>query len=356
MRGILRPTAYSGTGAVRTGLVLGLLLWSAALPGSRHAHGVQAAAPTPAPEPQRWAILVTGVTGDPELQEEYLGQMRTLAGTLVESMQFARENIFVLFDDPAKDPGLIRYRSTRENLEKAGREIAARAGGEDLVFVFLGGHGSHDQAGYKLNLVGPDPTAEEVAGILYSIPAGRFVVVNATNCSGASMAAFAGRGRIVATATRSGSEKNRTHMGTYFIEGLVNNTADADKNGRVSVFEAFAYAAGAVAEHYTRTGNLQTEHPMLDDNGDGRGHAEPGPDNGDGMLARSTYLDAGDPLLRGGTLTAEERKLAAEAAALEKRVEELRYAKADMPAAEYERKLEELLLKLAEIHEKLRKK
>jgi hypothetical protein len=304
----------------------------------------------------RWAILVAGISGDPALQEVFLKEIVRLRTILEEQLSFDRQRVIALFDDPAKAPDAIQFKSTRENLEKVGKDLAGRVGKDDLVFVFLLGHGSADGKSYKLNLVGRDPTADELAGMLYRIPAQRFVVVNTTTCSGASVDALSQPGKIIVTATKSGSEKNQTHMGGFFIEALENNNADQDKNGRVSILEAFNYAVLKVEERYDKEGNLQTEHPVLDDNGDVKASAKPSPENGDGFLARTTYLDAGSGLPANAALSPGEQALVREAQELEKKIEALKYDKPNLSETEYEQKLEALLLQLAEINAKLRKK
>jgi hypothetical protein len=226
-------------------------------------------------------------------------------------------------------------------------------GGEDLVFVFIEGHGSYDGKVYKLNLVGPDPTALDLATMLYSIPAKHFVVVNATNCSGGSLPELSQKGKIVITSTKSGMEKNQTHMGQYFIEALKNNAADSDKNGRVSMMEAFLYASQKVEDYYTSEGNLRTEHAVLDDNGDALGQSNPSPESGDGLLARTTFLDTEASTPVKGSWTPEQQKLALEAQELMKQIEALKYKKPEMTDSEYEKKLEDLLLKLARINANL---
>ena len=47
--------------------------------------------------------------------------------------------------------------------------------------------------------------------------------------------------------------------------------ADRDKNGRTSVWEAFAYASQQVRRWYEQRGQLATERALIDDNGDGVG-------------------------------------------------------------------------------------
>jgi hypothetical protein len=302
----------------------------------------------------RWAILLSGVSGDPELQKEYLKEIQDLHSTLVNSLGFPRSQIAVLFDDPSKDTGLIQQKSTRENLLAVCSKLASQVQKEDLVFVFIEGHGDYDGKIYKLNLVGLDPTADDLSAILYAIPAQHFIVVNATNCSGGSIPALSQKGKIIVSATKSGMEKNLTHFGRYFAEAFKDNAADSDKNGRVSILEAFSYARQKVEKYYDNEGNLQTEHAVLDDNGDAQAQSKPAPENGEGLLARNTFLDAGVRSDAQANRTPEQQKLAIDAQDLESQIEAIKYAKGKMPEAEYEKKLEELLLKLARINAKLK--
>jgi hypothetical protein len=303
----------------------------------------------------RYAILLVGKSADTDLQKRYLEEIRKLHSLLIGPLGFPQDHIEVLFDDPQMDPKLIRYQSTREDLEKACLDLSKRVQKADLVFVFIEGHGSFDGKTYKLNLVGPDPTASELASILYSIPAGCFVVVNATNCSGGSLPELSAKGKIVITATKSGMENNLTHMGEYFVEALENKAADSNKDDRVSVLEAFSYTNQKVRDYYDKLGQLPTEHSILDDNGNGEGRSDLSPESGEGLLARTTFFDDGSLLEASKTAGPEQRELELEARELERQIETLKYRKAEMPPSDYENKLEELLLKLARINAKLQK-
>jgi len=304
----------------------------------------------------RWALLLSGISGDASLKNAYFGQLMELRSILVETFGFESDKVTLLFEDPALAPQHIRGKSSREDLEQSCRALADRARGTDLVFVFITGHGSFDRGTYKLNLVGPDITGDDLAALIYSIPAARFVVVNSTSASGGSIPALTHPGAVLVTATKSGNEKNRTYAGQYFIEALKDNQADVDKDGRVSILEAFNYAAARVADHYERDGHLQTEHPVLEDDGDGQAQAEPGPSNGEGLVARITYLDLPSLGSTGPALSDEERQLRNEIETLQRQIEELKYAKSRLTEEEYERRLEALLLQLAEKNAKLRKK
>jgi hypothetical protein len=303
----------------------------------------------------RWAILVAGISGEPELRAELLKELTKLRAVLVETLGFRKDRLFLLSDAAASDPALNLVQPTMANLSRVCLEISRQAQPGDLVFIYIAGHGSSDDREYKLNLVGPDPTAEELAGLFYSIPARRFIIANTTSASGASLPALSREGEIVITATRSGSERNRTHLGAYFIEALADPASDADHNGRTSIVEAFTYAARKVAEYYAKEGSLQTEHPVLVDNGDSKAQARSAPEEGAWALARITYLDAGPPRITRERMSADEETLVRSARSLEEEIEVLKGAKARMPETEYEKRLEELFLRLAEINARLRK-
>jgi len=308
----------------------------------------------PAADP-RWAILVFGSSGDPELQQRYIKELSDLRGLLEGPLGMPHSQVYALFDDLKASPAQIQHLSTKENLAKVCKEIAGRSGADGTVFVFLEGHGSFDGKTYKLNLVGPDPTAEELAAILYSVPAQRFLVVNNTSCSGASVEALSGKGKIVVAATKSGNERIVTRLAGYFIEAFADNNADVDKNSRVSIFEAFDYAAHQVEVYYTKEGSLPTEHPVLNDNGDGQTLSLADAEGRSNLLARTSYLDRGSPLLAGGS-SPESQAWDKEAQSLEKQIEVLKSAKDELSEEEYMKRLEGLLLKLADVQARLRKK
>ncbi|MBV9266407.1 MAG: hypothetical protein JO061_09590, partial [Acidobacteriaceae bacterium] len=97
---------------------------------------------------------------------------------------------------------------SRQRLQILFNELSGTVQAGDAFTVLLLGHGTFDGTEYKFNIPGPDVTATELASWMNRIPATRQLVVNMTSCSGASLAAFAKRNRIVITATKSGNERN----------------------------------------------------------------------------------------------------------------------------------------------------
>jgi hypothetical protein len=189
-------------------------------------------------------------------------------------------------------------------------------------------------------------TPADFKPMLKSLPAKHMVFVNTASASGPFLAELSAPGRTIVTATRSGAERFATLFGGQFIDALMSDAADADKNRRISVLEAFNAARVGVARAYEQEGIMLTEHPLLDDSGDGRGSLDPTIDGQNGRIASilslGTYASSEplpvDPALRARY---EERH------ALERRVEGLKLLKTGMEPAHYAAELEKLLTDLA---------
>ena len=106
------------------------------------------------------------------------------------------------------------------------------------VYIVLLGHGSFDGRNARFNLPGPDMGPADFNAALKALPTKQIVFVNTSSSSGPFVEAMSAPGRTIITATRSGAEQFATLFGGYFIDALASDTADADKNRRVSVLEA----------------------------------------------------------------------------------------------------------------------
>ena len=161
-------------------------------------------------------------------------------------------------------------RSTAENVRRVLGDLRRRVTGSDTLLLVLLGHGTYDGIDAKFNLVGPDLSAAEWKDALDGL-AGRVVIVNTTESSFPFLEQLSSRGRVVITATDSAAQRFATVFPEYFIRSLVDGSSDFDKNGRVSILEAFNAASAGVKQHYEQRGQLSTERPLLDDDGDGTG-------------------------------------------------------------------------------------
>jgi hypothetical protein len=288
-------------------------------------------------------LIVVGLAGDPEHGELFAKWGSALADASAK-VGVARDRVIYLADAKG-ETGKANGRATREEIEKALAGFAKAATPDDVVYVVLFGHGSYDGQTARFNLPGRDMTPADFNMLLRKVP-GRVVFVNTSSSSGPFVEELSGPGRAIITATRSGAEQFTTLFGGYFVEAFSTESADADKNGRISMLEAFQYARAEVTRAYEREGLLATEHAMLDDNGDKTGTQTPSPTGADGKLAAGLSLGSAadaaplpdDPKLR--ALYLERRDL-------ERRVESLRLLKDSMPPAKYASELERLVTDLA---------
>jgi hypothetical protein len=311
-------------------------------------------------DPNKFALIVAGVGGEEAYKKKFTAQALRLREVLTGQLGFAEKNVYLLTEvaaagaeDGARESDAVASkRATADEVRNAFAAIKSAANAESLVLVVMIGHGSFDNQQAKFNLVGPDLTAKDYAGLLGSLPGKRAVFVNCASSSGEFIKPLSAEGRIVITATRSGNEQNATVFAEHFIAGLTDFAADADKNGRVSLLEAFNYATKLTADWYKQKNRLATEHALIDDNGDGVGHEEA--TAGDGALAKTVYLDSKQLEEAGGD--AELTKLINRRQQLEEAVEKLKAHKSEMKQEEYDAELERLLVELATVNQEIKKK
>ncbi len=334
--------AVDGLGAIPRGLVVMVTLLGAALLG-----GVM-----PAAAQSTHLVVIVGVGGDDEHRDRFHEWAVTLVDAAANEFGLPSERIDYLGEKVERDPERIDARSSRENIEQTLARVARDAAANDTVMIVLIGHGTSSAEGPKFNVQGRDPTAFDFGVLLEGFPSQRIVFVHTGTASGEFVAALSGPRRTIVTATKTGRERNDTMFGGYFVEAFNgNDDADLDKDGRVSMLEAYTYARRQVAQLYENDGLLLTEHALLDDNGDGEGSYEPNPAEADGAIARTLFLAPrrGEAAARSAEVagSAELQALYAERVALEARIDVLRASKATMDEAQYEQQLETLMIALA---------
>jgi len=281
-------------------------------------------------------LVITGVSGDDEHAKQFHSWATKLIDTAKTKDGVPDANIVYLAEKPDVDPARIRGRSTKENVEKAVAELAAKARPDDQVVIVLIGHGSFDGKVAAFNLPGPDLTAADWALLLTKLSAQKLAFVNTASSSGAFMASVAAPGRTIVTATKTGGERNEPRFGEFFVEAFGDPAADADRNGHVSVLEAFNYANNKVTKAYEQAGLLRTEHAAIDDGSDGK-------------LAATQFLTAhpADGGLQVDLTEPGMRALLADREAIQKQIDALKLQKDALDPPRYNQEMEKLLTELA---------
>jgi hypothetical protein len=287
-------------------------------------------------------VTVAGLGGEPDYEQRFTANAMDLDKVFKSA---TGAHVFTL----------TGKQSTKAKLSEVMGQVAREAKAEDDLVVTLIGHGSFDGVEYKFNLVGPDVSAAELAGLCDKVAAKRQLIVDTTSASGGAVAALERSGRAVVVATKSGTEKNATVFARYWVEALQDPTADTDKSDSISALEAFAYADRKTAEFYTSQKRLATEHAEFEDTGKGEAVRSSVAATGrEGALMGSlTVVRIGaaqaamnDPAKRDLMMKKEE---------LEQKVDALKYQKAAMEPGEYKKELTAALVELAKVQAELDK-
>ena len=289
-------------------------------------------------------IVVVGAPGESTFGDQFT----VWAKQWQQAAQKAGAQSFILGLDtnsPAAD---------REALEKKLADEPKES--QEELWLVLIGHGTFDGREAKFNLRGPDLTSSNLSAWLkpFKRP---LAIIDASSSSAPFLKDLSAPGRVLITATRSGSEQNFARLGQYLAEAIADPAADLDKDGQTSLLEAWLTAARRTAEFYQTEGRLATEHSLLDDNGDGLGtpsdwfrgvRAVKKAKEGaalDGLRANQLHLVRS---------LSEEQMPAAQRARrdeLEREVAALRDRKSQMGEDEYYAKLETLLVEMAELYQ-----
>lgn len=225
------------------------------------------------------AIIICGLSGDADHHQQFAQTMIRFRDGLVSGFQFRPEEIEILFGDEAADGDdeVIRTaaKATREEIQQRIQSLRERSQPNDAVWVIVLGHSHYDGRQSWFNLPGPDLHQAEFAKLFEGLAAREQVFLITTPTSGFAIKPLSAKGRIVITATEADWETNETEFPHEFARILsalaTEENLDADKDGRITVFDLYITTVRTLAQSYVERELLSTEHALLDDDGDGRG-------------------------------------------------------------------------------------
>ncbi|MFP6617772.1 MAG: hypothetical protein VB877_00385 [Pirellulaceae bacterium] len=310
-----------------------------------------------------WITLSVVVAGEPE--SPCLVLVTGAAGTAEYASQF--DQWATRWQAAAQKAGLQFKRigasktatDDRQQLQDYLKQISQKSASP--LWIVLIGHGTYAAKQAKFNLHGPDITATELNAWLKPLQR-PIAIINCASSSGPFINRLSGKNRVIVTATNSGFENNYAGLGQYLSETISDTAADLDKDGQVSLLEAFILASGRVDEFYRQNGRLATEHGLVDDNGDTLGtpanwfrgvigqKKAKGANQLDGLRANQFHIIVSD---EEKTLTVELRNRRND---LERQLTELREKKNEFAEEDYFHSLENICLELARIYQQVETK
>ncbi len=290
------------------GVVVGALV--ALLSASAHAQSTR-------------ALIISGVSGEPRLAQQFEHDATAIRDALAK--RFGAATV-VLTEGSTP-------RSDKATITQALQSLAGISKPGDQVLIVLIGHGSAQGGDVRFNIPGPDITADELARALQALDKHQVAVVVATSSSGAFISPLNGAGRVIITATKSGGQNEEVVFGSHFAKALSEDVADINKDGAVSLTEAFEYSKTEVARFYKQHNRIATEQATLTGAG------------AEGFVLRAPRSKSNDPLLQ---------RLYSERAILEQRITAHKAKKSSLRIDVYEAELERMLIQLATVERQIR--
>ena len=313
------------------------------------------ALPALALQAQTRLIVISGLGGEPKYSQSFAQWSKALAEAGRSRFGLPESAIIWLGEDSVTKSPLYRGRATRVNIERALESVARSAGAKDQVVIVLIGHGGGEGENTRISLPGPDLTGADFARLLARFPTQRIAFINLTSGSGDIMRVLAGPRRIIVTATKSAFERNESRFAEHFVTALASSGADADKDDRVSILEAFRFAVAETKRFYETESRLATEHAQLDDDGDGTGTAAPDGRSGDGVQARRFFLDVSTTAAQAVVDNPRLAALYREQDIRREQIDSLRKRESQMAPAAYENALEKLVGAFADAAKEIRR-
>jgi hypothetical protein len=312
----------------------------------------------PRPDTQKFAVIFGGAAADETYQAQFRQWTLKLQEILVRDYGYPADHVTLLLGRGDPETPTIAGPCRLETVLAAMERLRKKVQAGDQITVFFVGHGTSDDQDAKFVIAGPDITGAKFADILEGFPDQDLAVVNTTSSSHPFCSALSAPGRVIVCATRSAAERYDTIFARFLLAALERHAADRDKNRRVSLFDTFLFVRQKVKAWYADQNRLPSEHPTLDDNGDGRLQTDPDPARNDGGLAQIAEIDTLTTLLpqaiAAGPALSSLRNLTARVRALERSIILLRHQKTEMSDRDYWQQMEPLLIDLARSSRRMR--
>jgi hypothetical protein len=206
-------------------------------------------------------IVVVGAAGTPEYEAQFVQSAKLWEKACTQgNAKYIPIGIEPLKDtNDANDIGILHQTLNNETKE-----------GNVPLWIVLLGHGTFDGRTAKFNLRGPDVSSDELYKWLEPIHR-PVALIDASSSSAPFLNKLSGKNRVIITATKSGYELSYARFGQFISAAILEPSSDLDKDGQISLLEAFLTASRQVQEFYSTAGRLATEHALLDDNADALG-------------------------------------------------------------------------------------
>ena len=170
---------------------------------------------------------------------------------LMRKQQVPVANITVLGETPTNaQPPVLESTliNVRAAFEKLSRDLRPR----DQFVLFMVGYGATTEPVAKFCLPGPDLNGNELARMLDELATTNLVVINCASGGAEFLESYARPGRVVLSAAGRTGQGAETVFAEFLLFGYESGKADLNGDGRITILEAFNWAARECVDWYRR--------------------------------------------------------------------------------------------------------
>ena len=254
-----------------------------------------------------YVLIIGGVAGEKSFYDAFWGGTSRFHQLLTDEYGYTPDQITFLFEDMGDiDRGgqgaleLVDAESNREQVLAAFAHLAQTVQPSDRFLLFMLGHASRTGRGSaKFNLRGRDITEAEYVTLINNVPTENQILIFGFPYSARLVPQLSAPGRIILTSSSPNEGYSlQAGFGDVFVGAFSTADNDINNDGDISLLEAFLSLQERTKAWYENDGTIQSEHPHLDDNGDGNAtrnltidpEAPPADRTDDGALAETTFL------------------------------------------------------------------
>jgi hypothetical protein len=200
-----------------------------------------------------FAVLISGMT-----EERHEENINLAYNTLIGS-GYKPENIYILDDDGRSDRNYpVDASAEKSTIKLLFDHLKKRVDNKDSLFVYVTNHGEKEDDQSSILLYGEDVYEKDFEKYLTGIEA-KIGILVFDQCYSGGFAKRLGKGKYVAIAACQPDESSKENtFPQAFFKAFKDTIADINKDGRLSVEEAFIYAAS-----HDRNATHGNQKPML---------------------------------------------------------------------------------------------